>query len=198
MQLFLLHFLIWGIFLLCAPEWLPYQWPSSQNAEKNLMCSHILRIISFWTIPHFIPAVSWWNWFASQCRCSDSFFDLSSHLQESFLFYLCLNLWMLWPVLKFWNRTRTISVDTEIKISFKDEVGQWDSMRALLSIFSYCIWNKHLPHLWQGRIWHCKFVERKNCCFLLFSWTKSVHGLLKQLKLCLLPPVGQKYLTWIY
>lgn len=143
------------------------------------MCSHILRIISFWAIPHFIPVVSWWNRFASQSRCSDSFFDLSRHLQESVLCYLCLNLWMPWLVLKFWHRIRTIPDSIEIKIIFKDEVGQWDSLRVLFYIFSDRIWNKHLPQLWQGRIWHCKVVEGKDCFFLLFSWTKSVHSLLK-------------------
>lgn len=119
-------------------------------------------------IPHFIPVISWWYWFVSQSRYLDSFFDLSRPMQESFLFYLCLNLSALWPVLKFWLTIRTILVSIEIKIVSKDEVGQWDSVRALLGIFSYCIWSKHLPHLWQGRIWHCKVVERKDYFFLFF------------------------------
>lgn len=46
---------------------------------------------------------------------------------------------MSWPVLKCWLRKRTILVSIEIKICSKDELGQWDSMRAR---FSHSIWNK--------------------------------------------------------
>ena len=90
---------------------------------------------------------------------------------------------MPWLVLKFWHRIRTIPVSINIKIIFKDLVGQCDSLRVLLYVFSYWIWNKHLPQLWQGSIWHYKVVEGKDCFFLLFSWTKSVHSLLKNIKI---------------
>lgn len=78
---------------------------------------------------------------------------------------------MSWPVLKFWLRKRTILVSIEIKICSKDELGQWDSMRAR---FSLSIWNKKtcltrdkegydIATLWRDMITSCScFLEKKN------------------------------------
>lgn len=113
------------------------------------------------------------------------------------LFHLCRSLSNPWPVLTFWLRKMTNLVSIEIKICFKDEMSQWDSMRACFRIFSHCVWKKkHLPHLWW-RIWN-EVVERNDHhLFLLFSSPKPVHGMLKKLK-TLSFMYRQRFLTWIY
>lgn len=80
--------------------------------------------------------------------------------------------------LNFGLEKKTILVSIKIKICSKDELGQWDSMRAC---FSHSIWNKtcltcdkegyDIVKLWREMItsFSC-FLEKK----------KSVHGLLEK------------------